>query len=294
MAVMLSSALREVGHVSGFSLLKPRGLATALTVGAGLLGAPGSGVLAPALATAGAAQAAVTQPAVTAAAVTPSGGTLNAVLPQRILDTRTTTGGHHGKLGSGATMRLAVLDEGGVPGAGVSAVLLNVTAVGETASAGYLAFYRTGISRPPTSTLDYRAGVPVANLALVPVGPDGTVSIFNSVGQTTTMKPARILDTRTAIGGHHGSLGSGQSLKVAVEGAGGIPAAGVSAVYADIAAVPVGNAAGNLTAYPSDAAPPPLSSTVNFMAGVTTANLVLLPVSATGTITITIIRPRPT
>jgi hypothetical protein len=295
----------------------------ALIVGAGLLGAPGSGMLAPALAAEGATQAAVTQAAVTqpavteaavtGAAVTPSSGTLNAVLPQRILNTRTTTGGHHAKLGSAATMRLAVLDQGGVPGAGVSAVLLNVTALDETARTGYLTVFPTGISRPLASTLDYRAGVAISNLALVPVGSDGTVSIFNSAGQadvaadvegwvgggtaaasgqTTTMKPARILDTRTTTGGHRGSLGSGQSLKLAVEGAGGIPVAGVSAVYADIVAVPVGNAAGNLTAYPSDAASPPLSSTVNFMTGVTTANLVVLPVSATGTITVTNHSPR--
>jgi hypothetical protein len=286
-------------------MLKPRGLATALAlmVGAGLLGAPGSGVLAPAPVAEAATQAAVTQ----------SGGMLNAVLPQRILDTRTTTGGHHGKLGSGATIRLAVLDQGGVPGAGVSAVLLNVTAVDETAGTGYLTVYQSGISRPLASTLDYRAGAVVANLALVPVGPGGTISIFNSAGQadvvadvegwigggpaaasgqTKTMTPARILDTRTVTGGHHAPLGSGQSLTVAVEGAGRIPAAGVSAVYADIIAAPVGNAAGNLTAYPGDAASPPVSSTVDFTAGVTTANLVLLPVSATGTITITNHSPR--
>jgi hypothetical protein len=227
---------------------------------------------------------------------------LNAVLPQRILDTRTTTGGHHGKLGAGATMRLAVLGQGGAPGAGVSAVLLTVTAVDETAAAGYLTVFRTGSSRPLASTLNYRARVALANLALVPVGPDGTVSIFNSAGlaavvvdiegwvgtgaatasgRTTTVTPARILDTR-----HYAPLGSGQSLTVAVDGAGGIPV-GVSAVYADIIAVPVGNAAGYLTAYPSDAASPPVASTVSFKAGVATANLALLPVSATGRITIT-------
>ena len=86
--------------------------------------------------------------------------------------------------------------------------------------------------------------MPVANLALVPVGPDGTISIFNSVGQvnvvadvegwvgagqaaasgqTTTMTPARILDTRTTTGGHHAPLGSGQSLTVAVAGTGADP-----------------------------------------------------------------------
>ena len=54
-------------------------------------------------------------------------------------------------------MRLAVLGHGGAPGAGVSAVLLNVTAVDETAGTGYLTVFRTGSTRPLASTLNYRA-----------------------------------------------------------------------------------------------------------------------------------------
>ena len=67
-----------------------RGLASvlALAVGVGLLAEVGSA--APVLAASSAAQV---------SAVTPASGMLNAVLPERILDTRTTTGGHHGKLG---------------------------------------------------------------------------------------------------------------------------------------------------------------------------------------------------
>jgi hypothetical protein len=268
---------------------------TALAVGAGLLGAVNSGVLAPAA-------------SAQAAAVAPASGMLNPVLPQRILDTRTTTGNHHALLGSGATMQLTVLGRGGVPGAGVCAVLLNVTAVNETARGGYLTLFQSGTTRPQSSTLDYRGAVPVANQALVRVGSDATISIFNSAGQTdvivdvegwvgidsaaasgqtTTATPARVLDTRTATGGHQAPLSPNQSLTLPVEGVGEIPASGVSAVYADIVAVPVGTAAGFLTAYPSDAAAQPLSSTVSFLSGVTTANLTLLPVSADGSVTIT-------
>jgi hypothetical protein len=273
-----------------------RGLATvlALVTGAGLLVAVGSGALMAALA----GQAAV---------VPQVSGILNPVLPQRILDTRTTTGGHHSKLGSNATMRLSVLNGGGLPGAGVSAVLLNVTAVDETAS-GYLTFYPSGTTRPSVSTLNYASGTSIANQALVPVGSDGTISIYNNDGQadvivdvegwvganaaaangtTTTAAPTRILDTRTATGGHQAPLANGQSLTLQVEGAGPVPATGVSAVYANVVGIPVGNSAGYLTAYPSDAAAPPVTSTVSFMGGSSTANLTLLPVSATGTVTIT-------
>ena len=269
---------------------------SALAVGAALLGAVNSGALGPALFGRAAAQAAT---------VTPVSGMLNHVVPRRILDTRTTTGGHHAKLGSGATMTLPVLGQG-IPSAGVSAVLVNVTAVGESTS-GYLTFFPSGISRPVVSTVNYRTGVTIANEAMVPVGSDGTISIFNSAGtvdvlvdvegwvgidtaaangQTTTATPVRALDTRTTTGGHKAPLGSSQSLTLPVEGVGQVPASGVAAVYANITAVPVGKAAGYLTAYPGGSSQP-LASTVNFMSGVTTANLVLLAVSASGTITIT-------
>jgi hypothetical protein len=297
--------LQEVTQVLGLSLvhggagrrrmLRRHGVAVAvaLAVGAGVLGAVNTGLLSPASA---------------ATAVTQSSGMLNPVLPQRLLDTRTTTGGHHAVLGSAATMKLTVLGMGGVPGAGVSAVLLNVTAANEIGHGGFLTLYQTGITRPAASTLDYRGGVTVANQALVRVGADGTISIFNSAGQvnvivdvegwvgtdaaaasgqTTTATPVRLLDTRSTTGGHQGALSLGQSVTMPVEGAGPVPATGVAAVWADVVAVPVGNVAGFLTAYPSDASSVPVSSTVSFLAGVVTSNLALVPVSADGSITIT-------
>jgi len=286
---------RGDGAVRGSGRTRWPAMALALAVGAGLLGAATSG-----------AQASASRPAAQPAAVTQSSGMLNQILPRRVLDTRTTTGGHHSKLGSGATMTLAVLAGGGVPAAGVSAVLVNITAVNETSATGYLTFFPTRATRPTVSTINYRAGISVANQALVRVGTDGTISIFNNAGQadvivdvvgwvginsgangqTTTATPARILDTRTTTGGHHAALLNNQSLTLQVEGAGGIPATGVSAIYANITAVPVGNATGYLTAYPGGTSAPSASA-VNFPNGVTAASLVLLPVSAAGTITIT-------
>jgi hypothetical protein len=273
-----------------------RGLAAvlALTAGAGLLTA--AGVAAMARASSSTAQAST---------VTPASGELNTVLPERLLDTRTTTGGHHAKLGPGAIMTLPVLGQGGVPWAGVSAVLINVTAVNETSRTGYLTVYPTGMSRPISSSLNYVGNTAIANQSLVRVGSNGTVSIFNNAGstdvivdvqgwvsddastgngQTTSGAPVRILDTRTTNGGHDAPLGYTQSLNLQVEGVGGIPA-GVSAVWANVTAVPVGTSNGYLTAYPSGSALP-VSSTVNFQPGVITATFALLPVSASGAITI--------
>jgi len=275
-----------------------RGLATALAlaVGVGLLGTAASA--APALAA---------PPAAQGATMTQASGMLNTVLPRRLLDTRTTTGGHHVKLGSGATMKLLVVGAGGVPGAGVSAVMVNVTALNESSRTGYLTLFPSGISRPTVSTLNYRGGVTIANQALVRVGSDGTISIVNSSGstdvlidvegwvgtdaaaangQTTTAAPVRLLDTRTTTGGHEAPLANGKSLTLQVAGNGEIPATGVLAVYANVTAVPVGNVNGYLTVYPSGTAAPVIS-TINFMPGVITANLALLPVSTSGAITIT-------
>jgi hypothetical protein len=273
-----------------------------MALGAGLLGAAGSG-----------ASALVAPAAALASTIAPAGGRLSPVVPQRILDTRTTAGGHHAKLGGGATMKLPVLADGGVPGAGVSAVMLNITVADETAS-GYLTAYPGGITRPTISTLNFRAGVAIANQALVRVGSDGTISLFNSAGatdviidvigwvgsdalwesgQTTTVQPTRLLDTRTTDGGHDAPLGSGAAFNLQAGGRGGIPASGVTAVYANITAIPVGASAGYLTAYATGSNPPG-TSTDSFMTGVTTANMALLPVSASGVVTIANHAPRPT
>ncbi|HEY8998865.1 MAG TPA: hypothetical protein VIM53_00940 [Candidatus Saccharimonadales bacterium] len=238
-----------------------------------------------------------------AAEVTQSAGVLNTVTPQRVLDTRTTTGGHDSVLGSGATMQLPVLGNGGVPGAGVSAVLVNVTAVNETASSGYLTLFQTGVARPTSSTVNYVANTPIANEAMVRVGSNGTISIYNSIDQTnvivdvegwvgvsgsagngtvTTATPSRVLDTRTTTGGHNAPLAAGQHISVPIEGAGSVPTAGVSSVLADVIAVPSATAGGYLTAYSSDAASVPVASSVNAAAGTPTSTLTWIPVGADG------------
>ena len=313
--------LMRVLGISGVSLVRRggatggsrgrRGLASALAVviGAGLLATGGSVTAALAGPAAGAAldsAAGAAQGPVLASAVAPASGMLNAVLPQRILDTRTATGGHHVKLGPGATMTLQVVGMGGTPGGGVSAVLINVTAVNETARMGYLTLFPTG-TRPVVSTLNYTGAVPIANQALVRVGASGAISIFNSAGttnvivdiegwvgtvasaangQTTTTTPVRLLDTRTANGGHKAPLGNGQSVSLQVAGVDGIPATGVAAVWANVTAVPVGRSTGYLTAYPKGGAAP-VRPAVNFMPGAATANLTLLRLSAGGAVTIT-------
>ncbi|MFE4976341.1 PKD domain-containing protein [Kitasatospora sp. NPDC056651] len=93
--------------------------------------------------------------------------------PTRLLDSRVSPG----KLApySRATVR-------GLP-ADASGAVLNVTATEPTAD-GFLAVYPGGTDRPDVSTVNFAAGQTVATHATVPVGGDGTISLYNHNGGT--------------------------------------------------------------------------------------------------------------
>jgi hypothetical protein len=107
-----------------------------------------------------------------------------ALTPARILDTRPGFAPDDGMdvpLGPGATRDVLVLGRGGVPTTGVGAVVINVTVVNGTAPS-FLTLWPTGTARPTASNLNFGPGQTVANLAIVPVGTDGKISVFNSSG----------------------------------------------------------------------------------------------------------------
>ena len=102
--------------------------------------------------------------------------------------------------------------------ADVTGVILNLTGIAPT-SATYLTVHPGGGTRPPTSNLNPRKGQTVANLVVVPVGPGGSVSVYNAAGNTHMAidvlgyfragvgagyvaldPPTRQLDTRTGTG----------------------------------------------------------------------------------------------
>jgi len=111
-------------------------------------------------------------------------GLYNGVAPARLLDTRfgTGTGTHVGPLGQGQTIRVQATGRGNVPGSGVSAVVLNVTAT-EPTSNSYLTVFPTGSAVPNASNLNFVAGATIPNRVIVPVGSGGGVSILNGWGQ---------------------------------------------------------------------------------------------------------------
>jgi hypothetical protein len=233
--------------------------------------------------------------------VTPAPGTVMSLSPARIMDTRTNLG-VTGPVPALGTVSLQVTGKGGVPASGVSAVVVNVTAVDPT-SAGYITVWPSGTTMQQTSNLNFQAGQNIPNLVVVPVGADGKIQLFNGSGGTvqlladvtgyiiggtptlpgtlTSLAPSRIMDTRTNLGvtGPVPALGT---VSLQVTGQGGVPASGVSAVVVNVTAADP-TSAGYITVWPSGATMQQTSN-LNFQAGQNIPNLVVVPVGADGKI----------
>lgn len=230
-----------------------------------------------------------------------SAGELTAVTPARILDTRVGTGGFTSPLGPQQPIDVQITGRGGVPSAGVSAVVMNVTATEATAET-YVTVWPTGLPRPVISNLNVVAGQTVPNLVTVKVGAAGRVSAFNFAGSTHllfdvvafyaddtgphgarfhSVDPSRRFDTRDGNGGvPAATLTPGSELVVDVRGRNAVPADGVTAVVLNVTVV-APSAPGYVTVYPAGGARP-IASNLNFVAGQTVPNLVTVGVGAAG------------
>ncbi len=235
-------------------------------------------------------------------------GHYHPVAPGRILDTRTSTGGHPGPLRPGASLTLQVSGSGplaAVPAAQVVAVALNLTATNPT-SQSFLAVTPSGGSA--VSNLNFLAWQTVANRVIVPVSPSGQVSIYNSQGSTdvivdvsgwfsspaatatsgglyTGVTAQRLLDTRNGTGVTAGRVGPGQTLTLPVAGRLGVPLSGMGAVLINLTAVaPSGQS--YLAVLPSTPAGPPSTSDVNVMGDQNVPNLVIATLGSDGSIRI--------
>jgi hypothetical protein len=131
----------------------------------------------------------------------------------------------------------------------------------------------------------------VPNLVIVQLSPTGTIKLFNSAGLThvivdvvgwydtdrtteaglfTALAPARVLDTRTTA-----PIGPGAVNVFTFAGAGGVPT-GARAVVMNVT-VTDPTADGFVTVFPG-LGPIPPSSSLNFVAGQTVPNLVMVGV----------------
>jgi hypothetical protein len=108
-------------------------------------------------------------------------GAFTSLLPARILDTRTGTGGFLGPIAADSSIDVQITGQGGVPATGVSAVILNAT-VTQPASIGYLTISPTGSARPLVSDLNYAAGETRPNLIVARVGAGGKINLYAASG----------------------------------------------------------------------------------------------------------------
>jgi subtilisin family serine protease len=106
------------------------------------------------------------------------------IAPNRIADTRSVMGGIAAQpigntVGTGAPLEVSVAGTSGIPLSGVTAVSLNVTAIGISSSSygGYLTVYPCD-SRPNASNLNFVAGQTVPNAVIAPVSSRGTVCFY--------------------------------------------------------------------------------------------------------------------
>ena len=108
------------------------------------------------------------------------------IVPARLVDTRangvTIDGqGPKGSLAPGSALDVTVRGRGGVPTEAV-AVALNITVTGQSGS-GWIAAWPTGSVRPNASNLNYPTSGSIANMAIVGIGDEGRVSVFNQTSQ---------------------------------------------------------------------------------------------------------------
>jgi hypothetical protein len=149
----------------------------------------------------------------------------------------------------------------------------------------------------------------VPNRVEVKLGTNGQVDIFNAAGtvdviadvngwftdgsdptaaggKTSGLTPARVLDTRTGIGGFNAPVGPAGTIFLQVAGNGGVPAmtdpVSPTAVVLNVT-VTNNTAPSHLTIFPSDATRPNASD-LNFVGGQTVPNLVVVKLGADGKI----------
>ena len=116
---------------------------------------------------------------------------------------------------------------------------------------------------------------PTTSTTTIPSGP---------TGRYTPVTPARILDTRDGTGGITGAVPSGGTIDVQIAGRGGLPSTDLAGVAMTVTVTqPTG--LGYLTVFPSGAGRP-APSNLNFSAGETTANLVVVKVGSNGKVSV--------
>ncbi len=231
-------------------------------------------------------------------------GAYHAIDPTRIADTRTGVGVPLARLAAGHTLTLAIPSSApGVPSSGVTAAVLNVTAVNPSQGT-YLSVYPTGaVGGSATSSVNAAQASVTPNLVTVKTSSSGSITVYNSAGNVdvlvdlegyyvsgsgdlyTALPPARVLDTRNGTGTVVGQVGQSGTVDLHVAGAGGVPSSGVDAVVLNVTAA---NATASTFAsvFPTGFAGGSSTSSLNVVPHTAVANLVITKVSSSGDVTL--------
>ena len=240
----------------------------------------------------------------TSTSVTTLGSDYTAYGPTRVLDTRNGTGeGTPAPIASDSSLKLKIAGNGSIP-ANVTAVVVTLTEANET-SIGDIIAYPDGTTRPATSNFGYSADSSVPTLATIAVGADGYIDLYNSSTGTadvivdvsgyyvqatgsryTPLTPARILDTRSSLGGHDGAVPDNGTVTLTIAGAdsGALPSSGITAVALNLTATD-GAGIGVITAYPAGGTLPSTSN-IDYGHDQTIADYAIVPVGTDGKIVI--------
>jgi hypothetical protein len=219
--------------------------------------------------------------------------------PQRVLDTRTSLGGHQRKVTAGEAVTVPVRGVAGVP-ADATAVAVNLTGTGATV-ADNLSVY--GQNPSSSSTLNIDPAEDRANMSITAIGDDGAIHVHNASGQIEVLvdivgwfapgsagsryyalpQPVRMLETRSGIGLRHSPLAAGDVVDVRVGGLSGVPYTATGVLLNGAGILPTAN--GFLTVWSADQPYPGLSS-LNEMTGAVTANATLPQLGSSGQVAI--------
>lgn len=197
----------------------------------------------------------------------------------RLVDTRASQ-----PVAGGGVLHVPMLGQAGLPAEGVAGVALNVTAV-EPVAAGWLRVWDCAAPEPDTSSVNYMApGAVEPNAVIVPFaeGSAGEVCVKSLVESNVIVDLAgwfaggvrsaagRVVDTRLTE-----PVAAQGVLAVPVLGVAGVPGESVAGVALNVTAVDT-TAPGWLRVWDC-AAPEPDTSSVNYLAGATEPNAVMVP-----------------
>lgn len=204
-----------------------------------------------------------------------------------------------------SVISVQVSGQGTVPASGAEAAVVQVTATNPTSN-GFLTAFPSGATPQVTSTVNFVATQNSATRAVVKLGTNGAISVFNSSGNTdvvvdvvgyftdansaansgglyTPVAPSRPLDTRTVNGGA-GPLAPGESRALQVTGTSSVPSGATAALLNVTEAT--ATARSFLTVTPSQIALPARTSDLNFQQGEIRANADVATLSSSGAISI--------